>query len=122
MQEGKFARELRRAAAEAEAHAEAMEKMNHAKDLILDRMVGVYFRVEQLRNVIHQSTTVAEVVNRMPTPTQMSQAFKFSWTQPYMVQAFYDVMREDGEQVDPEVLGNLDRIEGPKSAPIARLY
>lgn len=115
-----FKKEFARAQAKAKAEAEAHDKMNQAKDLILEHMAGCYFRAEQARDVMGQDITVAELVNRMPPKSQVVMALKYAWTQDYMVEAFYTVMKEDGETIDPAVIGNLSAIEAPNTAPIVK--
>lgn len=99
-----------------------MEMSNMAKDLILDRMVGMYFRVEQLRQQPgYESVTVAELVNRIPGTTHEQQAVKFSWTIDYMLKEFFNIMKEDGEEVDAKIIGNLSQIEAPKGPIIVKV-
>jgi hypothetical protein len=117
-----FKEHLEQQIANQKAIDEAQEQMAKAKDAILERMTGIYFRVEQLRYVKGSSVTVAEVVNKMPrTMGQFVDALRFAWTQDYMVKAFYEIMKEDGEEVDPEIIGNLNAIEAPETAPIVRI-
>ncbi len=117
-----FEKEFARAKAQAEAEGEARDKQELAKDLILEHMAGIYFRTEQARHVMGKDVTVAEIVNRMPDARgQIVQAVKYAWKQEYMLEAFHIVMKRDGEEVDPEILGNLSAIEAPAGAPIVRL-
>ena len=109
-----FKEQFARAQKMESAKAQAEDDSNKVKDKILEYMAGVYFRVEQLRYVQGSNVTLAEVVNRMPDEDRpVVKAMKYSWTQPYMVEAFYKIMEEDGETVDAKVLGNLDAIDAP---------
>jgi uncharacterized membrane protein len=117
-----FSKKLQMEIARERANQDAYEKSLKAKDIILEHMAGIYFRVEQMKKVSSQKNiTVAEVVNKMPDSMgQIVQAVKFAWRQDYMVDAFYKIMKEDGESVDPNILGNLSAIDAPSFAPIAR--
>lgn len=109
--------------AQAEAIAQTIEMSNQMKNLILDRMAGIYFRVEQLREKApgYENITVAEVVNKMPQNTPEAKAVAFSWTVDYMLEAFYQVMREDGEEISDKIVGNLSQIEAPNQPQIVKV-
>lgn len=106
----------------AEAIARTIEMSNKAKDLILERMAGMYFRVEQLRTIPgYESVTVAELVDKMPEKTAEQKAVKYSWTVDYMLEAFHEIMVNDGEVVESEILGNLSAIEAPIGPSIVKI-
>lgn len=108
---------------QAEAIAQSIELSNQMKNLILERMAGIYFRVEQLREKVptYSNITVAEVVNKMPKNTPESKAVAFSWTVDYMLEAFYQIMKEDGEEIDQDIIGNLSEINSPKQPQIVKV-
>lgn len=109
--------------AQAKAIAQSIEMSNQMKNLILERMAGIYFRVEQLRESVpgYEKITVAEVVNKMPKASPESKAVAFSWTVDYMIEAFYKIMKEDGEEVDHEIIGNLSQIKSEVSQQIIKI-
>lgn len=113
-----FQKELR----QAEAIAEAVEMSNAAKDVILERMAGMYFRAEQLRKIPgYEKVTVAELVDKMPKNSPETKAVAFSWTVDYMMEAFHDIMKQDGEEVNPDIIGNLSRIEMERMQQIVKV-
>jgi ubiquinone biosynthesis protein Coq4 len=106
----------------AEAIAKTIEMSNKVKDLILERMAGMYFRVEQLRTLPgYEFVTVAEIVDKMPEASAEQKAVKYSWTVDYMLEAFHDIMIKDGEEVRAEVLGNLSEIKAPTGPSIVKI-
>ena len=109
--------------AKAEAIAQSIEMSNQMKNLILERMAGIYFRVEQLREKVpgYENITVAEVVDRMPKDSAESKAVAFSWTVDYMLEAFYQIMKEDGEEIDQNIVGNLSRIDAPGQPQVVKI-
>jgi len=116
-----FKQQLKDAQEREQTRAQAEEMSAKVKDMILEHMAGIYFRVEQLRYVTGEQTTVAEVVDKMPSESPISKAVKFSWTQDYMIEAFHKIMQEDGEKVDLEILGNLKIIEAPNGPVILKI-
>ena len=109
-----FKEKLDKAKKIARAKAQAEEQSNRVKDLIIEHMAGIYFRVEQLRDVMGKDVTVAEVVNDMPDEDKpIVKAVKYSWTQDYMLEAFHEVMKQDGEDVDEDIIGNVNMIDAP---------
>lgn len=116
-------KQFKKEMAQAEAAAQAIEMSNQMKNLILDRMAGIYFRVEQLRERVpgYENITVAQVVDRMPKNTPEAKAVAFSWTVDYMIEAFHSIMKEDGEAVDPNILGNLNQINAPTQQQIVKI-
>jgi hypothetical protein len=110
-------KEKMRQLAEEEAH----EKSLIAKDIILEHMAGIYFRVEQLRKFTGKDVTVAEVVDKMNDEKgPIIAAVKYSWKQGYMLEAFNKIMQEDGETVDQRILGNLQSITTQNTTPVVR--
>lgn len=106
----------------AEAIAKTIEMSNKVKDLILDRMAGMYFRVEQLRELPgYEHVTVAEIVDKMPEASAEQKAMKYSWTIDYMLEAFHEIMTKDGEDVKSEILGNLSEIKAPTGPLIVKI-